>query len=140
MRGRKSCVSKTLASTNQNHDPSWLWLVISMEFLWLFPRPHSTPKAVSGVTVKFQLFPQAFSLSIITIILIITLSKRFFTCSGKDIQSRKSFIAIFVFAETCSLFWELFVKDGSISFKWTWAYHGLPFNPQWRQISCTFLS
>jgi len=87
-----------------------------MEFLKLFPRPHSTPKAVSGGTAKFQLFSQAFNLSTITIILIITLSKRFFTCSGKDIQSRKSFIAIFVFAETC-LFWELFVKDGSISFK-----------------------
>ena len=75
--------------------------------------PHSTPKAVSGGTVKFQLFSQAFSLSIISII---TLSKRFFTSSGKDIQSGKSFIAIFVFAETC-LIWELFVKDGSISFK-----------------------
>lgn len=91
--------------------------------------PHSTPKAVSGGTAKFQLFSQVFNLSIITIILFITLSKRFFACSGKDIQSRKSLIAIFVFAETCSLFWELFVKDGSISFKWTSAHHGLPLNP-----------
>ena len=58
--------------------------------------PHSTPKAVSGGTAKFQLFSQVFNLSIITIILFITLSKRFFACSGKDIQSRKSLIAIFV--------------------------------------------
>ena len=119
------CHKENLLQPSESWPESWLWLVISMEFLQLFLRPHSTPKAVSGGTAKFQLFSKAYNLSLIN--LFITLPNMFFTRYGKD-SLRKSLIAIFVFAETC-LFWELFVKGGLIFLKWTSAYQGLTFNP-----------